>query len=195
MVLTVCPVVASIWTTPLELGTATQTDASPTATSAGLAPSGIVCTTLSVPGSTRESVPLRLFVTQTAPLPTAIPGGPPPPRGGSRPACRVGSIRTTVCASDEIAHSEPKPAATPDGGACKSTTPRTPPSGPTSAKASRLIVPVARLDPSRASGIATAAETTARNVTIAPATSHFRREPAATPAWRAGSAGGGGPAP
>jgi hypothetical protein len=40
-----------------------------------------------------------------------------------------------------------------------------------------LIVPVARLDPSRASGIATAAETTARNVTIAPATSHFRREP------------------
>ncbi len=58
-----------------------------------------------------ETVPSRLFATQTEPSPTAMPVGPLPTAIGCTTSPEVGSIRTTLLAARCVAQSAPSPKA------------------------------------------------------------------------------------
>jgi hypothetical protein len=75
---------------------ATHTDPSPKATSLGPLPTAIGWSTLSTPGSIRDTVPPKVFATHTAPAPAAIPLVPDPTGIVSTRACVAASIRDTV---------------------------------------------------------------------------------------------------
>ena len=78
----------------------------------GLPPTSIVFTTLPRTGSIRDTVPSRLFATQTLPKPTAMSVGERPTGIVVVTEFVAGSIRTTAPASRSATHTAPAPTAT-----------------------------------------------------------------------------------
>ena len=118
-----------------------------------------------VGGSIRETVPSRLFVTQTAPPPVVIPLGPAPTPIVCTTAHFSGSIRETLLPSVFVTQTAPSPTATRVGvaptGTCPVISPVAESTRPsafasTLARASEPLEP----PPSAKIGIATAAAIT-----------------------------------
>lgn len=82
---------------------------------AGPLPTLAVCTTRLVAGSILETVPSRLFTTQTAPLPTTIPVGLLPTVIVWTRAFETGSILETLWSSALVTQIAPSPTAMCDG--------------------------------------------------------------------------------
>jgi hypothetical protein len=77
----------------------------------GPLPTGIVCTTVLVTGSIRETVLSRLLATQTAPFPVVIPLGLLPTLIVWATILFRGSIRDTVSSSALVTQTAPSPTA------------------------------------------------------------------------------------
>jgi hypothetical protein len=95
--------------------TLTQTRPSATATSCGLAPTGIVTVTRPLAGSIRETVPSPVFATQTPPAPTAMPSGRRPTGIVRRTVPVRASMRATASSSESVTHAAPAPSAMSTG--------------------------------------------------------------------------------
>ena len=97
------------------LWTDTYTRPFPAAIDRGLPPTAIVLTTLLLRGSIRDTVPSRLFATQTPPKPTMTSVGARPTGMVVVTELVAGSMRTTVSSRRSATQSAPAPyAAAPD---------------------------------------------------------------------------------
>ncbi len=103
---------------------ATHSFPAATAASAGALPTRTVCTTRSVPGSTRDSVPSRWLTTHSDPPAATIATGACPTAIVCTTTRLAGSTRATDCASTFATHNEP-PAATTRPGGERNATPAT----------------------------------------------------------------------
>ena len=126
-------------------------------------PTAIGCTTWFTFGSIFETVPSRLFATQTKPCPIAIPLGPWPTWIVSTSRFVDGSIRETVPSSAFVTQIAPRPTAIFVGVAPTPTSPTRWPDGskmPTESPATAFGAPPRPPWPSAKIGIATAAAIT-----------------------------------
>ena len=95
--------------------TLTQTWPCAIVTPCGASPTSIVASTRFASGSTRETVPPRLFATHTAPPPAAIPVGLAPTRIVWVTAAVSVSMRETVSSCVSATQTAPSPTAIADG--------------------------------------------------------------------------------
>ena len=92
-----------------------QTPSRPTVIPAGPAGTAMVCTTACVAGLIRETVELPLFVTQTEPAPTAMPGRIGSDRNRVHDRPRVGVDLYDRPGSGNVTQTPPSPIATAPG--------------------------------------------------------------------------------